>query len=282
MYFQDIILKLKNYWKNRNCLIGEPYDLEKGAGTFNVYTFLKTLDRKNWRVAYVEPSRRPQDGRYGENPNRLYKHYQFQVILKPAPSDSKKLYLESLENIGIDLNTHDIKFLEDDWESPTLGAWGLGWEVRVDGLEITQFTYFQAMGGINLKVIPVELTYGLERIAMFLQGVNSVYDIKWNKSISYGEIHKSDEYEFSKFYFEKIESQKERENFEHFYNSSLNLIKENLVMPAYDYLLKCSHSFNTLDACGSISFQERQIYVKKIRALARTIAKLYIEKNEKE
>ncbi|RLD17933.1 MAG: glycine--tRNA ligase subunit alpha [Caldiserica bacterium] len=280
MYFQDLILKLKEYWKRNGCFIGEGYDVEKGAGTFNYYTFFKTLDSKPWRVCYVEPSRRPQDARYGENPNRLFKHYQLQVILKPAPPDSKKLYLKSLEYIGIDLSEHDIKFLEDDWTSPTLGAWGLGWEVRVDGLEITQFTYFQAMGGIELKIIPVELTYGLERIAMFLQGVNNVFDIEWSKGVSYGDIHKRQEFEFSKFHFEFLSKEKEIENFNYFYKKAIDLLNEGLIFPSYDYLLKCSHTFNSLDAYGALSHEERENYVKRIRGLAKRIALRYLENEE--
>jgi len=282
MFFQDIILTLQNYWRKQGCLIAQPYDVEKGAGTFNVHTFLRTLDDRPWRAAYAEPSRRPQDARYGENPNRLYKHYQYQVILKPAPADCQQLYLKSLEALGIKLKEHDVKFLEDDWESPTLGAWGLGWEVRVDGLEITQFTYFQQVGGIDLKVIPVELTYGLERIAMFLQGKDNVYDLDWTGDVTYGNVHHRDEYEFSKFHFELADPEAEKKNFQFFEAESGRMLKEKLVMPAYDYLLKCSHTFNLLDARGALSVTERADYVRRVRSLARKAALLYLEINEKE
>jgi len=280
--FQEIINYLNQYWADYGCLIRQPYDLEKGAATMSPATFFGALGPKPLKVAYVDPVRRPADGRYGENPNRLYKHYQYQVILKPAPADCQKLYLKSLEALGIKLKDHDVKFLEDDWESPTLGAWGLGWEVRVDGLEITQFTYFQQVGGIDLKMIPVELTYGLERIAMFLQGKDNVYDLDWNGSVTYGDVHHRDEYEFSKFHFELADPEAEKKNFQFFESEAGRILKEKLVMPAYDYLLKCSHTFNLLDARGALSVTERADYVRRVRSMARRIAVLYLELNEKE
>ncbi len=277
MYFQDIILNLQRFWADKGCLIWQPYDIEVGAGTMNPATFLKVLGPQPWNVAYVEPSRRPQDGRYGENPNRLQHYYQFQVILKPAPEDPQEIYLESLEKLGINVVDHDIRFVEDDWESPTLGAWGLGWEVWLDGMEITQFTYFQQAGGLDLDEISVEITYGLERIAMYIQEVDSVFDIRWKEGITYGDIFKRAEREWSTYNFEKADTQMLFKLFELYEGEAKRLIEEELVLPAYDYLLKCSHTFNLLDARGAISVQERARYIRRMSNTAREIAKLYLK-----
>jgi glycyl-tRNA synthetase alpha chain len=277
MLFQDIILKLQEFWARKGCLIWQPYDIEVGAGTMNPATFLRVLGKNTWNVAYVEPSRRPQDGRYGENPNRLQHYYQFQVILKPAPDNPQELYLESLKHLGIDTDKHDIRFVEDDWESPTLSAWGLGWEVWLDGMEITQFTYFQQAGGIDLDEISVEITYGLERIAMYLQDVDSVYDIRWNDTYTYGDVFKRAEYEWSVYNFEEADTDMLFSLFETYERECYRLLEKKLVLPAYDYLLKCSHTFNLLDARGAISVQERARYIRRMNNLAREIAKLYIQ-----
>ncbi len=277
MYFQDIIMRLYRFWAEMGCAIWQPYDIETGAGTMNPATFLKVLGRKSWNVAYVEPSRRPKDGRYGENPNRLQHYFQFQVILKPAPDNPQELYLESLKALGIDPSYHDIRFVEDDWESPTLGAWGLGWEVWLDGMEITQFTYFQQAGGLDLDEISVEITYGLERIAMYLQDVDSVFDIRWNEHLTYGEVFKKVEYEWSVYNFEKSNSDMLFKVYELFEEECKRLLQESLVLPSYDYLLKCSHIFNLLDARGVISVQERARYIRRMNNLAREIAKLYLQ-----
>ncbi len=276
MNFQQIIMELQRFWAEKGCLIWQPYDIEVGAGTMNPATFLKVLGKNPWRVAYVEPSRRPQDGRYGENPNRLQHYYQFQVILKPAPENPQDIYLESLERLGIDPKKHDIRFVEDDWESPTLGAWGLGWEVWLDGMEITQFTYFQQAGGLDLDEISVEITYGLERIAMFIQGKDSVFDIEWADGITYGEIFKRAEKEWSVYNFEKANTDMLFKVFEMFEEESKTMLKEGLLLPAYDYLLKCSHIFNLLEARGILSVQERTRYIRRMNNLAREIAKLYL------
>ncbi len=278
MYFQDIILELQKFWAEKGCLIWQPYDIEVGAGTMNPATFLRVLGKKPWNVAYVEPSRRPQDGRYGENPNRLQHYYQFQVILKPAPENSQEIFLESLERLGINIKEHDIRFVEDDWESPTLGAWGLGWEVWLDGMEITQFTYFQQAGGLDLDEISVEITYGLERIAMYIQGKDSVFDIEWKEGITYGDIFKESEREWSIYNFEVADTDMLFKTYEFFESECKKLIDLELVFPAYDYLLKCSHVFNLLDARGVISVQERARYIKRINNLAKEIAKLYLKK----
>jgi len=277
MYFQDIIITLHKFWAEKGCLIWQPYDVEVGAGTMNPATFLKVLGKKPWNVAYVEPSRRPQDGRYGENPNRLQHYYQFQVILKPAPENPQDIYLESLERLGINPLEHDIRFVEDDWESPTLGAWGLGWEVWLDGMEITQFTYFQQAGGIDLDEISVEITYGLERIAMYIQNKDSVFDIEWKEGITYGEIFKRSEWEWSKYNFELADTDMLFQVYEMFERESKRMVEEGLIFPAYDYLLKCSHVFNILDARGAISVQERARYIRRMNNLAREIAKLYLQ-----
>ena len=277
MNFQNIILNLQTFWANKGCVILQPYDLEKGAGTFHPGTFLRCLGKTPWSAAYAEPCRRPTDGRYGENPNRLQHYYQFQVVIKPSIDNIQDLYLESLRNLGIDTKKHDIRFVEDDWESPTLGAWGLGWEVWLDGMEITQFTYFQQAGGFDLDPITVEITYGTERIAMYLQEVDSVYDLNWSNEIKYSEIHHRTEYEFSKYNFEVADVSMLEDFFIKSKKECLNLIKNNLPLPAYDYCLKCSHLFNLLDARGSISVTERARYILEIRELAKECAGLYIE-----
>ena len=277
MNFQNIILNLQTFWADKGCVILQPYDLEKGAGTFHPGTFLRCLGETPWSAAYVEPCRRPTDGRYGENPNRLQHYYQFQVVIKPSIDDIQDLYLESLNHLGIDTKKHDIRFVEDDWESPTLGAWGLGWEVWLDGMEITQFTYFQQAGGFDLKPVTVEITYGTERIAMYLQEVNSVYDLKWSDKIKYSDIHHRTEYEFSKYNFEVADIEMLKEFFIKSKEECLNLIRNNLPLPAYDYCLKCSHLFNLLDARGSISVTERARYILEIRELAKGCPGLYME-----
>ncbi len=280
MHLQDLILKLHAFWSERGCVIHQPYDIEVGAGTFNPATFFRVLGPEPWKTAYVEPSRRPTDGRYGENPNRLQHYYQYQVILKPSPPNTQDLYLESLTAINIDLRKHDIRFVEDDWESPTLGAWGLGWEVWLDGMEVTQFTYFQQVGGVELNPVSVELTYGLERIAMYLQEVDNVYDLKWNKDITYGDIHHETEVQFSKYNFDTADTELLFALFDKYEKEALSLVKQDLVLPAYDYCLKCSHSFNLLDARGAISVTERTSYIAKVRNLARKCARGYLKLRE--
>ncbi len=282
MTFQDLIFKLSDYWSAQGCLIQQPLDTEMGAGTMHPETFLRVLGPKPWSVAYVQPSRRPADGRFGENPNRLFKHHQFQVILKPAPDDVQDLYLQSLEACGIDLRAHDVRFEEDNWESPTLGAWGIGWQVLYDGLEITQFTYFQQAGGQDLAPISVELTYGLERFAMSLQGVNNVYDLEWARGVKYGEVRLRDEIEQSKYAFAQVTmpegefGQFHRNLFNEYYAFAGKLLASNLVLPALDYCLKCSHAFNILDSSGSIGVTERTAYILKVRQLAVAIAKAWV------
>ncbi|OOP56521.1 MAG: glycine--tRNA ligase subunit alpha [Candidatus Brocadia carolinensis] len=280
MTFQEIILKLQNYWADYGCVLWQPYDIEKGAGTFNPATFLKALGPEPWKCAYVEPSRRPTDGRYGENPNRLQHYYQFQVIIKPAPDDAQDIYLNSLRSLGIDLVKHDVRFVEDDWESPTLGATGLGWEVWLDGMEVTQFTYFQQVGGFELEPITLELTYGLERIAMFIQEKESVYDLEWVKGYTYGDIHKQDEVQFSTYNFKVADTAMLFQLFEAFEKECQQLIKEDLVLPAYDYVLKCSHAFNMLDARGAIGVTQRTGYIGRVRNLARRCAESYVQLRE--
>lgn len=276
MTFQELILALQEYWVGKGCLIQQGYDTEVGAGTFNPATFLRVLGPDPWNAAYVEPSRRPTDGRYGENPNRLQHYYQFQVIMKPSPKEIQDLYLQSLVQLGIDPLHHDIRFVEDDWESPTLGAWGLGWEVWLDGMEITQFTYFQQVGGVDLAPISVEITYGLERIAMYLQEVDNVFDLKWAEGMSYGEIHHEDEVQFSRYNFDLADVDMQFSLFEMFEKEGHRLVEEGMVLPAYDYCLKCSHAFNMLDARGAISVTERTGYIARVRNLARRCAKGYL------
>ncbi len=280
MYFQDLMLKLLNYWGEKGCTILEPYDIEKGAGTMSPHTFLRALGPEPWKVAYVEPSRRPADARYGENPNRVYQHHQLQVILKPSAENVQDLYLNSLRAIGIDPLKHDIRFVEDNWEAPTLGAWGLGWEVWLDGMEITQFTYFQQVGSINCDLESAELTYGLERIAMYLQDVDNIFDIKWNKDITYGEIFNMAEYEHSVYSFEKANIETLKELFNIYESQANEILEEKLILPSYDYVLKCSHTFNVLDARGAISVSERTNYISRVRNLARIVASSYLEKRK--
>ncbi len=280
MYFQDIIFKLQTFWASKGCSIVQPIDLECGAGTFNHATFLRVLGPEPWKAAYVEPSRRPTDGRYGENPNRLQHYFQFQAILKPSPHDMQDIYLDSLRALGLNPAEHDIRFVEDDWESPTLGAWGLGWEVWLNGMEVTQFTYFQQIGGIDLNPTSVEITYGLERLAMYLQGVDSVYDIKWNEHVSYGQIFLQNEKEQSQYNFEESNAAMLLSHFNDFEAECQQLIEKKLVTPAYDYLLKSSHTFNLLDARGAISITERAGYIGRVRAMAANIAKIYVEQRE--
>ena len=276
--FQEMIFNLKLYWSNRGCIIQEPYDLEVGAGTMAPETFLRVLGLKPYRVAYVQPSRRPADGRYGENPNRLYKHQQLQVILKPSPADVLDQYLGSLESIGIDLRQHDIKFEEDNWEAPTLGAWGIGWQVMLDGLEITQFTYFQQCGGIDLDLVPAEITYGLERLAAFLQGRDSVYEIEWTKGVAYGDVRLAEERQFSLYNFELADVDMLWKLFDAHEAECQRLLKrKDAILPAYEQALKCSNAFNLLDARGAISVTERVGVIGRVRKLAVGAAQLWNE-----
>ena len=280
MTFQELILALERFFADRGCVIQQPYDIEVGAGTSNPATFLRVLGPEPWNVAYVEPSRRPTDGRYGDNPNRLQHYYQYQVIMKPSPDTIQEIYLDSLRNVGINPLKHDIRFVEDDWESPTLGAWGLGWEVWLDGLEITQFTYFQQAGGIDLKPISAELTYGIERIAMFLQGVDSVYDLTWVKGVTYGDVHHKGEVEWSIHNFDEADVALQLQLFDQYEKESLRLIEKGLVLPAYDYCLKCSHTFNILDARGAIGVTERTGFIGRVRNMARRCAEAYLKQRE--
>ena len=281
MTFQNMILTLQKFWGEKGCVIGNPYDVETGAGTFNPDTFLMSLGPEPWNIAYVEPSRRPKDGRYGENPNRLYQHHQFQVIMKPSPENIQELYLESLQALVINPKEHDIRFVEDNWESPTLGAWGLGWEVWLDGMEVTQFTYFQQVGGIELDITPVELTYGLERLALYLQNKDNVYDLEWTEGVRYGERRYQYEYEMSKYSFEVSDSDMNFKLFDMYEKEAKNCLDHNLVLPGYDYVLKCSHVFNNLDARGSISTTERMSYILRVRDLAKICAEQFVEVRKK-
>ncbi len=280
MYFQDIIAKLNNLWASHGCFIAQPYDIEKGAGTMNPHTFFRVLGPEPWAVAYVEPSRRPTDGRYGQNPNRLQHYFQYQVIMKPSPDNIQDIYLQSLAELGIVIKDHDIRFVEDNWESPSLGAWGVGWEVWLDGMEVTQFTYFQQAGGIDLKPNSIEITYGLERLAMYLQGCDSVYDIMWNKTLRYGDVYLQNEIEQSGYNFEHADVGMLFELFSQYEDEASKMIELKLPLPAYDYILKCSHTFNLLDARGVISVTDRNGYISKIRLMARKVASLYIEQRE--
>ncbi len=277
MNFQNVILTLQNFWSDYGCCLVQPLDIEVGAGTFNPSTFFRVIGPEPWNAAYVEPSRRPTDGRYGENPNRLQHYFQFQVILKPSPDNVQDLYLKSLEALGLDAAAHDIRFVEDDWESPTLGAWGLGWEVWLNGMEVTQFTYFQQVGGLDLSPVSVELTYGLERLCMYLQGKESVYDLMWNDKVTYGQIFHQNEVENSKYNFELSDADMLLDLFNKYEAESLRLCEEKLPRPAYDYCLKCSHTFNLLDARGAISITERATYIGRVRNLASAAARLYSE-----
>lgn len=281
MNFQDMILTLQKFWAEQQCIIVQPYDTEKGAGTMNPMTFLHSIGPEPWNVAYVEPSRRPADGRYGENPNRLYQHHQFQVILKPSPDNIQEIYLESLKELGIDPLHHDIRFVEDNWEAPTLGAWGLGWEVWLDGMEITQFTYFQQVGGYDANPIAVEITYGLERLGSYIQDKENVFELEWVDGITYGDVFHQPEYEHSKYTFEHSDVSTLNTLFNLYEQEAKRSIAEELVYPAYDYVLKCSHTFNLLDARGAISVTERTGYITRVRNLARQCAKTYLEGREK-
>jgi len=277
LYIQDLILQLDKFWSEYGCVIAQPYDMEMGAGTYHPSTFFRTLGSDSYNVAFVQPSRRPTDGRYGENPNRMQRFHQYQVILKPSPKHSQEIYIESLKAIGIDPLEHDIRFVEDNWESPTLGAWGVGWEVWLDGMEITQFTYFQQMGGIPLKPVSLEITYGIERLAMYLQGKDNVYETMWNKHVTYGEIFKENERQFSIFNFEKANIETLYNLFNTYKKEFEALIEEGLYLPAYDYLIKAAHSFNLLDARNAISVNERQKYILLIRDMARKTARTYLD-----
>jgi len=281
MNFQELILSLQQHWAERGCVLGQPHDVEVGAGTFNPSTFLRSLGPEPWRVAYVEPSRRPTDGRYGQNPNRLALHHQFQVVLKPAPADPQGAYLDSLAHLGIDLVEHDVRFVEDDWESPTLGASGLGWEVWLDGMEVTQFTYFQRVGGIDVDPVCVELTYGLERIAMFLQQVENVYELEWAPGIAYGELRHEEEVEWSRYSFEVADVEAHRRWFDELESECRRCLDADLPMPACDYVLKCSHVFNVLEARGAISVAERTGYIARVRKLAREVSEAYLAVRER-
>ena len=274
--FQDIILKLQNYWANQGCAILQPYDMEVGAGTSHTATFLRSLGPEPWKATYVQPSRRPKDGRYGNNPNRLQHYYQLQVVLKPSPLNILELYLGSLKALGFDLKENDIRFVEDDWENPTLGAWGLGWEVWLNGMEITQFTYFQQVGGIDCKPITGEITYGLERLAMYIQGVDNVYDLTWTGNLKYGDVYLQNEIEQSAYNFEHSDAEFLFQAFTAHEKQANYLIAQNLALPAYEQVLKAAHSFNLLDARGSISITERAEYIGRIRNLARNVANSYL------
>ena len=281
MNFQDIISALSAYWGRQQCINFHPYDVEKGAGTMNPATFLRVLGPEPWNVCYVEPSRRPADGRYGDNPNRLYQHQQFQVIMKPSPDNIQELYLESLRELGIHPEEHDIRFVEDNWESPTLGAWGMGWEVWLDGMEVTQFTYFQQVGSLDIKPAAVEITYGLERLAMYIQGVENVYDIKWVGDVTYGDVYHTNEVEQSCYSFDIADTDLLFDLFDKYEKEAKRVLLTGNIHPAYDYVLKCSHTFNLLDARGAISVDERTNYIGRVRALARLCAAAYVEQREK-
>ena len=281
MKFQDMILTLNNFWGEKGCIIAQPYDVEKGAGTMNPATFLRALGPEPWNVAYVEPCRRPTDGRYGENPNRLQHYFQYQVILKPSPDNVQELYLQSLELLGINPREHDIRFVEDNWEAPTLGAWGLGWEVWLDGMEVSQFTYFQQCGGIDCRPVCSEITYGLERLATSIQNKESVYDIEWVGDTTYGDIYLQDEIDYSTYNFEVADVEALQTWFDMYEREAKRVVEKGLVLPAYDYVLKCSHSFNLLDARGAISVTERTNYIARVRVLARLCAQAYVEQREK-
>jgi glycyl-tRNA synthetase alpha chain len=283
--FQQIILRLQNYWDQQGCALLQPYDMEVGAGTFHTATFLRSIGPEPWRAAYVQPSRRPRDGRYGDNPNRLQHYYQYQVVLKPSPTDILERYLGSLEALGIDLQTNDVRFVEDDWESPTLGAWGLGWEVWLNGMEVTQFTYFQEVGSLKCEPITGEITYGLERLAMYLQGVASVYDLIWTIGhlgpVTYRDVFHQNEVEQSTYNFEHSNAAMLFRHFDEYESEARSLIESALALPAYEMVMKCSHTFNLLDARGAISVTERAAYIGRVRALARAIAQAYYESRER-
>ena len=279
--FQNLILKLQSYWAEKGCAITQPFDMEVGAGTFHPATFLRSIGPEPWKAAYVQPSRRPGDGRYGENPNRLQHYYQFQVLLKPSPDDIQDLYLDSLTAIGIDLKMHDVRFVEDNWESPTLGAWGLGWEVWLNGMEVSQFTYFQQVGGLSCKPISGELTYGLERLAMYLQGVDSVYDLIWTEGLTYGDVFHQNEVEQSKYNFEIADTKVLFRQFDEAEAMNLKLIEENLPFPAYEQTMKASHIFNLLDARKAISVTDRARFIRRVRSMSQKVAKEYYDSRER-
>ena len=276
MKFQEVILALQEFWSDQGCILAQPYDVEKGAGTMSPWTFLRVLGPEPWNVAYVEPSRRPADGRYGDNPNRLYQHHQFQVIMKPSPDNIQELYLQSLARLGIRAEEHDIRFVEDNWESPTLGAWGLGWEVWLDGMEITQFTYFQQVGSHDVKPVSVEITYGLERLAMYIQGVENVYDIAWTDDVTYGDVFHQNEFEQSTYAFDLSDEALLFDLFDKYEAEAVRVIGAGHVHPAHDYVLKCSHTFNLLDARGAISVSQRTAFIGRVRKLARLCAEAYL------
>ena len=280
MKFQEVILALQEFWSGQGCILAQPYDVEKGAGTMSPWTFLRVLGPEPWNVAYVEPSRRPADGRYGDNPNRLYQHHQFQVIMKPSPDNIQELYLESLARLGIHAEEHDIRFVEDNWESPTLGAWGLGWEVWLDGMEITQFTYFQQVGSQDVKPVSVEITYGLERLAMYIQGVENVYDIAWTDDVTYGDVFHQNEFEQSTYAFDLSDEALLFDLFDKYEAEAVRVIGAGHVHPAHDYVLKCSHTFNLLDARGAISVSQRTAFIGRVRKLARLCAEAYLAQRE--
>lgn len=278
--FQDLILNLSAFWSKYGCVIQQPYDTEKGASTMNPATFLRALGPEPWSTAMVEPCRRPTDARYGENPNRLGHYFQYQVLLKPSPDNAQELYLSSLEAMGIDLSKHDVRFVEDNWESPTLGAWGLGWEVWLDGMEITQFTYFQQVGSQDIKPVASEITYGLERLAMYIQGVENVYDIQWTDDYTYGDVFHQNEYEQSVYAFDLSDEDLLFELFDKYEKEAVRVIEKGYVHPAYDYVLKCSHTFNLLDARGAISVSQRTAFIGRVRKLARLCAECYLKQRE--
>jgi len=283
--FQEIILTLQNYWNRQGCALLQPYDMEMGAGTSHTATFLRSIGPEPWNAAYVQPSRRPKDGRYGENPNRLQHYYQFQVVLKPSPDNIQELYLGSLKELGIDPTVHDIRFVEDDWENPTLGAWGLGWEIWLNGMEVSQFTYFQQVGGLDCRPVLGEITYGLERLAMYLQGVENVYDLTWTvypngQKVSYGDVFHQNEVEQSRYNFEYSNVSFLFEQFGHFEAEAKRLLDAGLALPGYEMILKAAHTFNLLDARGAISVTERAAYIGRIRALARQVAQAYYDSRE--
>ncbi|MCK9222219.1 MAG: glycine--tRNA ligase subunit alpha [Limnochordia bacterium] len=277
MNLQEMIFRLQRFWAKQGCVIAQPYDMEVGAGTMAPATFLRVLGPEPWKVAYVQPCRRPKDGRYGDNPNRMQHYYQYQVIMKPVPTNIQDLYLQSLQALDIDLLEHDIRFVEDDWESPTLGAWGLGWEVWLDGMEITQFTYFQQVGGLDLDPISVEVTYGIERLAMYIQGVDDFFSLEWVDGITYGDVFKDNEIQFSKYNFDTADVQLLFQLFTSYEAEAKRLLEAALVLPAYDYILKCSHTFNLLDARGAVSVTERTGFISRVRDLARSAAEKYLE-----
>jgi len=279
--FQSLILRLNAFWDRQGCVLLQPYDMEVGAGTFHTATFLRAIGPEPWKAAYVQPSRRPKDGRYGENPNRLQHYYQYQVVLKPSPADIQDIYIASLRELGIDPREHDIRFVEDDWESPTLGAWGLGWEVWLDGMEVTQFTYFQEVGSLACKPVLGEITYGLERLAMYLQGKESIYDLVWTPGVTYGDVYHQNEVEQSRYNFELSNTEMLFRNFSDYEAEAKRLIDAQCVLPAYEMVMKCSHTFNLLDARGAISVTERAAYIGRVRALARAIAQAYYESRER-